>query len=121
MQQPMLSNKCPQKHVSVQWCDARAHAPFADGEWETFEDCCQQSYDRDSSVPIRGDGEENYECYLAVGVMDPPCFVPDQDVMRRECFQTGDMDTCMSGGRGGFLWHQCHAVALLLVLGSMPG
>jgi hypothetical protein len=46
---------------------------------------------------MRGDGEENYECYLAPGVVEPPCFVPDQDVLRRECVEVGDVDMCMSG------------------------
>jgi hypothetical protein len=44
-------------------------------------------------VPIRGNGLNNFECYLAPGVFDPPCFYYNS----QNCVLINDLTTCQSG------------------------
>jgi hypothetical protein len=49
----------------------------ATNEYKSLEQCCAKSFTK-SSGPIRGSSNgDSRECYLAPGVLDPPCWLAD--------------------------------------------
>lgn len=66
----------------------------AANQFTTFAQCCQVSFSRPSSTPLRGNGVSNFECYLAPGVFDPPCYV----FTGSNCLLSNDINLCRSGG-----------------------
>ena len=71
----------------------------AANEYKSFETCCQRGFNRPVSTPIRGNGVDNLECYLAPGVLDPPCFTASDDACIIDCNVTVDVDRCRSESR----------------------
>ncbi len=65
----------------------------AAGQFATFAQCCQVSFSQPSSTPLRGNGISSFECYLAPGVYDPPCYVYSGST----CLLTSDPNLCRSG------------------------
>jgi hypothetical protein len=66
----------------------------AANEYKRFEQCCQRGFNRPLTTPIRGNGTGNLECYLAPGVLDPPCWTASDDACIIDCLNTSDTDKC---------------------------
>jgi hypothetical protein len=67
-------------------------------EFSSFGACCSTSFRRNASVPIRGDGLLNMECYVSDKVSDAPCWMPHQNYPNvRQCVYSEDAQKCMSG------------------------
>jgi hypothetical protein len=93
-------------------------------EFVEFTTCCATSFNKTAADTIRGDGTENFECYLADGVLEPPCWVPDQtypDV--RRCYSTDDPNPCMAGERDGdcFACVMCSCLAYRQCIARLHG
>jgi hypothetical protein len=63
-------------------------------QYATFAQCCQVSFNRAPSVPLRGNGVTSFECYLAPGVQQAPCYFWNTAT----CVSTSDTTICLSGG-----------------------
>lgn len=70
----------------------------------SFQECCQVSFNRSSTEPIRGDGKASFVCYLAPGSYEPPCYRPHQDRLVKECTVLNDTAVCLSGRRCRRAW-----------------
>jgi hypothetical protein len=86
-------------------------APPAAGDngFPTFTECCQKGWNKTEADTVRGDGLNSTECYLADKVFDPPCYVPYQNLARKQCVLTADKFKCYSGGRQPACGLQVHA------------
>jgi hypothetical protein len=94
----LISTTCYKASNSwpVQLCDQFVcNGP--DNGYPTFSECCQKSWNKTETDAIRGDGMNNTECYLAPQVYDPPCYVPFQNLGRKQCVLTADRHKCYTG------------------------
>jgi hypothetical protein len=69
-------------------------------EYQSFQECCQQGFNRPADQPVRGKpvggNSTAVECYLAPGVLDPPCWTPSDDSCMIECEPSMVVDKCRS-------------------------
>lgn len=68
----------------------------AANEYTGFATCCL-SWGR-GSLALVGNGVNDFRCFPAPGVLEPPCWSPTQDPSRRQCSLVDDAHTCYSGG-----------------------
>jgi hypothetical protein len=74
------------------------HPPAAAAnQFSSFDKCCKRGWNRPNATSLVGNGYTDSRCFLAVGSLAPPCWIPYQNQQARKCVTTQVAATCFAG------------------------